>query len=483
MRRKCVIVDVNVREVNGFPFYDLTLVNSHETREKDWRLRYTAERFNPNGPETIKYISVVDKPDADGNSQAKTLFEKAGLIDNVESLREATRFYLESSNGERTNFPNLLYKGLEIELGWRKSRDSDERVIPTFSAYTREEDDSTGKTKVVYCNNRITPDNPLFENDFYNTGGENIGFNPNVLGNAWVDVENTVKPYDFNEKEFITAWVQHQFSELPLEVKSWEIREFEEFEGFTDYSLWVNAEYMCDVGTVQEGKNSGLIFRDNGFENYLNGHFAYFEDGKMYYGEFLDDLKAFHELDDVRSFALSNGRFEEITGKTLDNRPLNVTDYDFVLLDEDATYKQNRYGFVVNDKIVAKFESDRVIEDDRNDSSDDKKSDGFIDVNEGQGFHVEGGLLYDVSTSENLYRVNDMGIFCDDYLNDCLVTNKQFNDLTSRFEQPELSLDKAHDINNPLYDRRNLSFSEVVDLKSKHGVLDLHRYGDADFDF
>lgn len=29
MRRKCVIVDANVREVNGFLVYDLTLVNSH----------------------------------------------------------------------------------------------------------------------------------------------------------------------------------------------------------------------------------------------------------------------------------------------------------------------------------------------------------------------------------------------------------------------------------------------------------------------
>lgn len=481
MRRKCVVVDANVREVNGFPVYDLTLVNSHEMNEKHLRLGYTAERFNPNGPETIKYVSVVDKPDANGDSQAKTLFENAGLIDNVESLREATRFYLESSNGERTNFPNLLYKGLEIELGWRKSRDSDERVIPTFSAYTREEDDSTGKTKVVYCNNRITPDNPLFGNDFYNTGGENIGFNPNVLGNAWVDIENTVKPYDFNKREFITAWVQHQFSELPLEVKSWEIREFEEVEGVTEYSLWVNDEYMCDVGDVQEGKNSGLTFRDNGFENYLNGHFAYFEDGKMYYGEFLDDLKAFHELDDVRSFALSNGRFEEITGKILENRPLEVNGYNFVLLDNDASDKY-RYGFVVNDKIVADFESDTVIED-RTNRLSYEETDGFLDVKKGQGFFIEGGLLYDVSTSEKLYRVNDMGMFCDDFLNDCLVTNKQFNDMVACYEQPELSLDKTNDINNPLYDRRNLSFSEVVDLKSKHGVLDLHRYADADFGF
>ena len=166
MRRKCVIVDANVREVNGFPVYDLTLVNSHETREKDRRLGYTAERFNPNGPETIKHISVVDKPDAEGNSQAKTLFEKAGLTDNMESLRADAQYDLKRSNGERINFPNLLYKGLEIELGWRKSRDSNERVTPTFSAYAREEDESTGKAKVVYCNNRITPDNPLFENNF-----------------------------------------------------------------------------------------------------------------------------------------------------------------------------------------------------------------------------------------------------------------------------------------------------------------------------
>ena len=53
-----VIVDANVREVNGFPVYDLTLVNSHETREKDRRLRYTAERFNPNGISLIYYIRV-----------------------------------------------------------------------------------------------------------------------------------------------------------------------------------------------------------------------------------------------------------------------------------------------------------------------------------------------------------------------------------------------------------------------------------------
>lgn len=482
MRRKCVIVDANVREVNGFPVYDLTLVNSHEVNEKDLRLGYTAERFNPNGPETIKHVSVVDKPDAEGNSQAKTLFEKAGLTDNMESLRADAQYDLKRSNGERINFPNLLYKGLEIELGWRKSRDSNERVTPTFSAYTREEDESTGKTKVVYCNNRITPYDSRFDNDFYTAGGENIGFNPDVLGNTWVDIENTVKPYDFNQKEFITAWVQRQFSELPLVVKSWEIREFEEVEGFTDYSLWVNDEYMCDIGTVQEGKNSGLTFRDNGFENYLNGHFAYFEDGKMYYGEFLDDLKAFHELDDVRNFALSNGRFEEITGKTLENRPLEVTGYDFVLLDNDASDKY-RYGFVVNDKIVADFESDKIIEDDRTNRLSYEETDGFLDVKKGQGFFVEGGLLYDVSTSEKLYLVNDMGIFRDDYLNDCLVTNKQFNDLTSRFEQPDLSLNKSNDTKDLQNDRRNLSVSEMAELKSKKDVLDSYRYADADFGF
>lgn len=445
-------------------------------------LGYTAERFNPNGPETIKHVSVVDKPDANGNSQAKTLFEKAGLTDNMESLRADAQYDLKRSNGERINFPNLLYKGLEIELGWRKSRDSDERVTPTFSSYTRK-DDGSGKSKISYCNNRLSVYDVSDDIDFYTTGGENVGFNPDVVGNAWVDIENTVKPYDFNKKEFITAWVQHQFSELPLEVKSWEIREFEEVEGVAEYSLWVNDEYMCDVGDVQEGKNSGLTFGDNGFENYLNGHFAYFEDGKMYYGEFLDNLKAFHELDDVRSFALSNGQFEEMTGKTLNNRPLDVTGYDFVLLDEDATDKQYRYGFVVNDKIVAKFESDKVIEDDRTTGLSYKETDGFLDVKNEQGFFVEGGLLYDVSTSENLYRVNDMGIFCDDYLNNCLVTNKQFEDLTSRFEQPELSLDKTNDINNPLHDRHNLLVSEMIEPENKKGVLDSHKYVDVDFDF
>lgn len=98
-------------------------------------------------------------------------------------------------------------------------------------------------------------------------------------------------------------------------------------------------------------------------------------------------------------------------------------------------------------------------------------------------FFIEGGLLYDVSTSENLYRVNDMGTFCDDYLNDCLVTNKQFNDMVARYEQPELSLDNAKEINNSLHDRRNLLVSEMVEPENKKGVLDLHKYEDSDFDF
>lgn len=462
MRRKCVIVDANVREVNGFPVYDLTLVNSHEMNEKHLRLGYTAERFNPNGPETLKHVSVVDKPDADGNSQAKTLFEKAGLIDNVESLREAARFYLESSNGERTNFPNLLYKGLEIELGWRKSRDSDERVTPTFSAYTREKDDSTGKTKVVYCNNRITPDNPLFENDFYNIGGENIGFNPNVLGNTWVDIDNTVKPYEFDEKEFKSAWVQHQFSKAPLEVNSWEIREFEEVEGFTDYSLWVNDEYICDVGTVHEGENSGLTFSDNGFENYLNGHFAYFEDGKMYYGQFLDDLKAYHELQDVRGFTLTNKEFETMTNKTLDNRPLEVTSYENRLVREaDDSRPKNGdngnydyYVVLVNGEVVGDFESG--FHTTYSDTS-------FHDKYNNVGLVTHNGLLYDFNTTEDSFELGELLYEKDVPINDFLVTNKDFNNIVSYYKQFDLDMEK--------------------DTENKRVALDSRRYADADFDF
>ena len=125
MRRKCVVVDANVREVNGFPVYDLTLVNSHEMTEEHLRLGYTAERFNPNGPETIKHVSVVDKPDANGDSYAKTLFEKAGWTDDFDSIRHKTQSLLEKSGDKSVEFNDLKYKGLEIELGWRKSRDSD----------------------------------------------------------------------------------------------------------------------------------------------------------------------------------------------------------------------------------------------------------------------------------------------------------------------------------------------------------------------
>lgn len=465
IRRKCVVVDSKVREVNGFPVYDLTLVNSHEMKENHLRLGYTAERFNPNGPETIKHVSVVDNPDADGNSQAKTLFEKAGWTDDFDSIRNNTQSLLEKIGGKSVEFNDLKYKGLEIELGWRKSRDSDERVTPTFSAYTRTSDGDVGKSKISYCNNRLSIYDVADDIDFYTTGGENIGFNPDVVGNAWVDIENTVKPYEFDEKEFKSAWVQHQFSKSPLEVKSWEIREFEEVEGVAEYSLWINDEYICDVGDVQEGKNSGLTFRDNGFENYLNGHFAYFEDGHMYYGSSLNSLDAYHQLDDIRAFLFTNEEFEKITNKILDSRPLEVTSYGMFLIHEaDEGRPKNgdngnydTYAFSVNGEVVGHFETGYHV---------DKYEDGhgFYDNYNKRGLFVDGGLLYESFED-----------------GESLVTIKDFKDMASGYE--ELSEVIKEDLDNPLNDRRNFLVSEMVEPENKKGVLDSHKYADVDFDF
>lgn len=297
-----------------------------------------------------------------------------------------------------------------------------------------------------------------------------------------IDIENTVKPYEFDEKEFKSAWIQHQFSKSPLEVKSWEIREFEEVEGFTDYSLWVNDEYMCDVGTVQEGKNSGLIFRDNGFENYLNGHFAYFEDGKMYYGQFLDDLKAYHELKDVRAFLFTNEEFEKITNKPLDSRPLEVTSYENRLVQEaDDNRPKNGdngnydyYEVLVNGKVVESFESGFHTTYSENSFHDEYNNIGLVAHN---------GLLYEFNTTSDSFELGELLYEKDVPINEFLVTNKRFNDMVAYYEQPELSLDKTHDINNSLYDRRNLLVSEMVEPKNKKGALDSHKYADADFDF
>lgn len=461
MRRKCVVVDSKVREVNGFPVYDLTLVNSHEMKENHLRLGYTAERFNPNGPETIKHVFVVDKPDAEGNSQAKTLFEKAGWTNDFDSIRNNVQSLLEKSGGNSVEFNDLKYKGLEIELGWRKSRDSNERVIPTFSAYTRKDGDG-GKTKISYCNNRLSIHEVADDIDFYTTGGENIGFNPDVAGNAWVDIENTVKPYEFDEKEFKSAWIQHQFSKSPLEVNSWEIREYEEVEGVVDYSLWVNDEYLVGIGTIQEGQSHGLTFRDNGFENHWNGHFAYFEDGKMCCGDCLSDLDAYHQLEDVRAFLFTNEEFEHIAQKTLDSRPLEVKSYENRLVHkaDDSRPKNgdngnyDYYVVLVNGEVVGDFESG--FHTTYSDTS-------FHDKYNNVGLAAHNGLLYEFNTTEDSFELGELLYEKDVPINEFLVTNKDFDNLVSYYKQFDLVMEKG--------------------TKNKEGGLDSRRYADADFDF
>lgn len=462
MRRKCVVVDANVREVNGFPVYDLTLVNSHEMSEKHLRLGYTAERFNPNGPETIKYVSVVDKPDAEGKSQAKALFEKAGWTDDFDSIRHKTQSLLEKSVGKSVEFNDLKYKGLEIELGWRKSRDSDERVTPTFSAYARNDNVDGDKSKISYCNNRLSFYDVSDDIDFYTTGGENIGFNPDVVGNAWIDIENTVKPYEFDEKEFKSAWIQHQFSKSPLEVNSWEIREYEEVEGVVDYSLWVNDEYLVGISTIQEGQSHGLTFRDNGFENHWNGHFAYFEDGKMYYGDCLSDLDAYHQLEDVRAFLFTNEEFEHIAQKTLDSRPLEVISYENRLVQEadDGRPKNSDNGnydyyvVLVNGEVVGDFQSG--FHTTYSDTS-------FHDKYNNVGLVTHNGLLYEFNTTEDSFELGELLYEKDVPINKFLVTNKDFNNIVSYYKQFDSVMEKG--------------------TKNKDGGLDSRRYADADFDF
>lgn len=390
------------------------------------------------------------------------MFEKAGWTDDFDSIRNKTQLLLENQGGKSVEFNDLRYKGLEIELGWRKSRDSDERVTPTFSAYSRKDDASGDKSKITYCNNRLSIYDVADDIDFYTTGGENIGFNPDVVGNAWVDIENTVKPYEFDEKEFKSAWIQHQFSKAPLEVKSWEIREFEEVEGVTEYSLWVNDEYMCDVGDVQEGKNSGLTFRDNGFENYLNGHFAYFEDGKLYYGSSLNDLDAFHCVDDVRGFALTNKEFETMANKTLDNRPLEVTSYENRLVQEaDDSRPKNGdngnydyYVVLVNGEVVGDFQSG--FHTTYSDTS-------FHDKYNNVGLVAHNGLLYDFNTTEDSFELGELLYEKDVPINKFLVTTKDFNNIVSYYKQFDLPMEK--------------------DAENKIVALDSRRYADADFGF
>ena len=390
------------------------------------------------------------------------MFEKAGWTDDFDSIRNKTQSLLKESVGKSVEFNDLKYKGLEIELGWRKSRDSDERVTPTFSAYTRKDDDDSGKSKISYCNNRLSIYDVADDIDFYTTGGENIGFNPDVMGNAWVDIENTIKPYEFDEKEFKSSWVHHQFSKAPLEVKSWEIREFEEVDGITEYSLWVNDEYMCDVGDVQEGKNSGLTFRDNGFENYLNGHFAYFEDGHMYYGSSLNSLDAYHQLEDVRAFLFTNEEFEHITQKTLDSRPLEVTSYENRLVQEadDSRPKNGDNGnydycvVLVNGEVVGDFQSG--FHTTYSDTS-------FHDKYNNVGLVAHNGLLYDFNTTEDSFELGELLYEKDVPINKFLVTTKDFNNIVSYYKQFDLPMEK--------------------DAENKIVALDSRRYADADFGF
>lgn len=248
-------------------------------------------------------------------------------------------------------------------------------------------------------------------------------------------------------------------------MTDFEIRESEAVENVYDYSLWVNGEYLVDIGTIQEGQIHGLEFRDNGFENRWNGHFAYVEDNQLLYGDCLEDLRAFHELKDVRGFALTNREFETMTNKTLEDRPLEVESYKMILIyDADDSRPKNGdngnydiYAFSVNDEVVGHFENGYHV---------DKYEDGhgFYDGYNKRGLFVDGGLLYESFEDGDL-----------------LVTIKDFNDMASGYE--ELSTTIKKDLENSLYDRHNLSASKMMGIENKKVTLDSHKYADSDFDF
>lgn len=329
--KNCVIVDATCRNgPNNWRLYDLVFYDFDTAKP-------LVSRFNSDGSaEAIHYVTLVDD---DGSDSQMMRFARA--IDKVSSFEDFKKVDLETSNKECE-----FLKGLGVSVFYNDTpRYHDNNTPYSFACYKRDE---VGKVMAS------APYLDIYSRDKRVGFGENYELDSSIKGVYWSDIENTVRPFEYDKDVFRDRFEENKIKNSYPTISDFEIKKvyaassddqptWDEDTRYDQYHVMVNGRPIFGF----EDNPDHVVRTSNSVIDYKTNQAVIFEDGKVYFTKFHDEMDNLLNYEDKSYWALDNVGLDS-TERYFGKRSLNVSSFKLKPIDGTQCF-----GVYINDKVVS----------------------------------------------------------------------------------------------------------------------------------
>lgn len=329
--KNCVIVGATCRNgPNDWRLYDLVFYGFDTAKP-------LVSRFNSAGSaEAIHHVTLVD----DGSSDSQ-MMRFARAIDKVSSFEDFKKIDLENSNKECE-----FLKGLGVSVFYNDAlRYHDNNTPYSFACYKRNE---AGK---------VVPSMPyldVYSRDKRVGFGENYELDSSIKGIYWSDIENTVRPFEYDKDVFKSRLEENEVKHSYPTISDFEIKKVYTASPndqpvwgsdvrYDQYHVMVNGRPIFDF----EDNPEHVIKTSNSVIDYKTDRVVSFENGKVYFTKFHDEIDDLLNYEDKSYWALDNAGLDSIE-RYFGKRSLNVSSFKLEPINDTQCF-----GLYINDKVVS----------------------------------------------------------------------------------------------------------------------------------
>lgn len=404
-------------------------------------------RFNSDGSaEAIHHVTLVD----DGSPDSQ-LMRFARAIDNVSFFEDFKKIDLESSTKQCE-----FLKGLGVSVFYNDApRYHDENTPYSFACYKRNE---AGK---------VVPSMPyldVYSRDKRVGFGENYELDSSIKGVYWSDIENTVRPFEYDKDVFKDRLEENKLKHSYPAISDFEIKKvytashddqptWDEDERYDQYHVMVNGRIIMGF----EDNPEHVVKTPNSVIDYKTNHAVSFENDKVYFTNFHDEIDDLLNYEDKSYWALDNGGLD-YTERYFGKRSFNVSSFKLEPINNTQCF-----GLYINDNLVSIGDVKHL--DSYNGGSiffNPDENVGFL-FNENVVAMVEGSdsyksLIYDFDEYGPRGIVND------------LMTNAEYSKLVAEHQDLDYAI-------------ANLREKQTMDVSKSENENKVFDYDELDFDF
>lgn len=329
--KNCVIVDATYRNgPNDWRLYDLVFYDFDTAKP-------LVSRFNSDGSaEAIHHVTLVD----DGSSDSQ-MMRFARAIDKVSSFEDFKKIDLENSNKECE-----FLKGLGVSVFYNDApRYHDNNTPYSFACYKRNE---AGK---------VVPSAPyldIYSRDKRVGFGENYELDSSIKGIYWSDIENIVRSFEYDKDVFKDRLEENNRKHSYPTISDFEIKKvytaspndqptWDDDFRYDQYHVMVNGRIIMGF----EDNLEHVIKTSNSVIDYKTNHAVIFEEGKVYFTNFHDEIDDLLNYEDKSYWALTNDGLDFIE-RYFGKRSLNVSSFKLEPINDTQCF-----GLYINDKVVS----------------------------------------------------------------------------------------------------------------------------------